>query len=159
MSPFRVGVGYDLHPLVEGRPLYIGGVLVEFEKGLLGHSDADVLLHAIADAVLGGCGLPDIGILFPASDERYRGISSRLILERALEMAGEAGFRVCFVDSVVVAQRPRLLPYLDRIKGSVESMVGRGLFNVKFKSPEGVGALGRGEAISATAVCLLCKEE
>ena len=153
----RVGIGEDLHRVVEGGPLMLGGVSIEGEVGLAGHSDADVLLHAIADAVLGAAGLGDLGAHFPSSDDRWAGADSSLFLREALRVAGEEGWVLANVDATVRAERPRLAPHLAAIRDSVARIAGvdASLVNVKAKSGEGLDAVGRGEAIGATAVVLL----
>lgn len=153
----RVGIGYDVHPLVDGRRLVIGGVSIPFEKGLDGHSDADVLTHAIIDALLGACALGTIGEHFPAGDERYRGISSLELLKMTAVAVAGAGRTVVNIDSVVVAERPRLQPFLRAMAGTLASVLGidAGLVGVKATSPEGLGSLGRVEGIAAQAVVLV----
>lgn len=153
----RIGVGYDVHPLRAGRPLVIGGVRIEHPTGLEGHSDADVLTHAVIDAMLGAAGLGDIGAHFPPDDARYKGASSLELLGEAARVVGNAGYRVVNVDSTVVAQAPRMQPYLEHM----ERNLARGLaieqsaVSVKATSPEGIGALGAGEGIAAHAVALV----
>ncbi len=154
---FRVGIGYDAHRLVEGRRLVIGGIEIPYDKGLLGHSDADVLLHAICDALLGALGLGDIGELFPDSDEKLKGISSILLLKEVSSLVKSKGYRVLSVDSVVVAQRPKLKPFrrqmVERISSTLEIDPSR--VSVKFTTTEGMGFEGRQEGISAQAVVLV----
>ena len=153
----RVGVGYDVHPLREGRALIIGGVRIEHATGLDGHSDADVLTHAVIDSLLGAAGLGDIGAHFPPDDARYRGASSLDLLREAARVVATAGFRVVNVDSTVVAQAPRLGPHLpDMVRNIARSLdLDLGSVSVKATSPEGIGALGAGEGIAAHAVALL----
>ncbi|MDI3269678.1 MAG: 2-C-methyl-D-erythritol 2,4-cyclodiphosphate synthase [Bacillota bacterium] len=158
---FRVGLGYDIHRLVEGRPLFLGGVEIPYDKGLLGHSDADVLCHAVADALLGAAALGDIGQHFPDDDPRFAGASSWHLLQRVAEMVGEAGWEIASVDAVVVAEAPRLQPYrqamaeeMARAMGTLPSQVA-----VKATTHEGMGPQGRGEAISAQAVALLVRKQ
>jgi 2-C-methyl-D-erythritol 2,4-cyclodiphosphate synthase len=150
----RVGFGFDLHPLVPGRPLVLGGVTVPAELGLEGHSDADVLAHAIGEALLGALALGDLGRHFPDTDPRYRGISSVLLLREVLGMIAARGGRVVNVDGTVLAQAPRLAPYLDQmaacLAGALDLPVGA--VSVKAKSPEGLGLVGRREGIAAMAV-------
>jgi 2-C-methyl-D-erythritol 2,4-cyclodiphosphate synthase len=156
---FRVGLGFDMHPLTAGRPLILGGVTIPYEKGLSGHSDADVLLHAAANAVLGAAGEGDLGTLFSDRDPRYRGISSVTLLEGALERASRKGFRVENLDAVVMAQRPKLSPYLKEMRIHIAGILGvpEEAVNIKASSPEGLGLLGREEGMAAQAVCLLRK--
>lgn len=153
----RVGIGYDVHPLSPGRRLVLGGVVVPYELGLAGHSDADALTHAVMDAVLGACGLPDIGTLFPPTDPAYEGADSLSLLDRVLDRARQAGWRVAQVDCVVVAQQPRLAEYLPRMRQSLAARLGlpAEAVGVKATTPEGLGALGRGEGIAALAVALV----
>ena len=150
-------MGYDLHPLKEGRSLVIGGVNIEYRLGLDGHSDADVLTHAVIDAILGAAGLGDIGAHFPPDDSRYAGASSLDLLAEASRVVTNAGFRVVNVDSTVVAQAPRLQPHLSEMSANIAHRLGldRGAVSVKATSPEGVGAIGAGAAIAAHAVSLI----
>ena len=148
----RVGIGYDVHPLVAGRPLVLGGVRIEHAKGLDGHSDADVLTHAVIDAVLGAAGLGDIGAMFPAGEPRYRDAVSLEMLAAAVKRVREAGYRVVNVDCTVIAQEPRLQPYLARMGARLGEQLGTDAVNVKGKSPEGLGALGSALGIAAQAV-------
>ncbi len=155
----RVGIGYDIHRLIEGRKLIVGGVDIPYEKGLLGHSDADVLLHAISDAILGSLSHGDIGIYFPPDDDAYKGIASSIILKKALSMAGEEGFHVVNIDSVIIMQKPSLSKYYKQIIDSISDITGLppSFISVKAKTNEGVDAIGRGEAIAAYAVVLMEK--
>jgi 2-C-methyl-D-erythritol 2,4-cyclodiphosphate synthase len=148
----RVGIGYDVHPLVAGRPLVLGGVLIEHSAGLEGHSDADVLTHAVIDAVLGAAGLGDIGRLFPATDPRFKDASSLEMLSTAVEAVRRAGFRVVNVDCTVIAQEPRLGPHLGAMALKLAVGLETSNVNVKGKSPEGLGVLGQGGGIAAQAV-------
>jgi 2-C-methyl-D-erythritol 4-phosphate cytidylyltransferase/2-C-methyl-D-erythritol 2,4-cyclodiphosphate synthase len=152
----RVGTGYDLHRLVEGRPLILGGVTVPSEKGLAGHSDADVLAHAITDAVLGAVARGDIGRHFPDTDPRWKGASSMAMLAHAVRLARDAGFDLVNVDAVVIAERPKLAPHLDAIRASLAGVLGieAARISVKGKTNEGVDAIGRGEAMAVQAVVL-----
>lgn len=155
--PVRIGIGYDIHRLQAGRPLVLGGVTIPGETGLAGHSDADALLHAIIDALLGAAGLGDIGQHFPPDDPAYAGASSRDLLARALEAVAEAGFAVASVDATVIAERPPLAPHMPALREAIASVLGlpAGQVNVKATTHEGLGALGRGEGIAALAVALL----
>ncbi len=157
MSNRRIGIGYDVHRLATDRPLVLGGVTVPFELGLLGHSDADVLTHAICDALLGAAGLGDIGIHFPDSDERYRGISSLRLLEEVVRFVREAGYAPVNVDTTVVAERPKLTPHLPAMKEALGGVLGLSADRIGLKATtsEGLGALGRGDGIAAVAVCLI----
>lgn len=154
---FRIGQGYDLHRLVEGRDLILGGVKIDYEKGLLGHSDADVLLHAITDALLGASGLGDIGRHFPDTDPAFKGADSKVLLSEAVALVVKAGWVIVNVDCTIVVQAPKLAPYMPQIRESVAKAIGVDLqrVNVKAKTNEGCDAVGRKEAIEAHAVVLL----
>ena len=156
----RAGFGYDVHRLVEGRPLILGGVEVPFEKGLEGHSDADVLLHTVIDALLGAAGMGDIGAYFPSSDPNLEGISSLNMLSRVMVMVREAGWRVENVDGTIVAQRPRLSPHTPRMKAAIASAVGVDAerVNVKSKTTDGLGFTGTGEGMAAYCVVMLVRD-
>jgi len=153
----RVGQGFDVHALVPGRRLVIGGVEIEHDRGLLGHSDADVLLHAITDAILGAAGLGDIGRMFPDSDARYRDADSRMLLREAVARAAGSGWRIGNVDATVVAERPRIGLHVEAMCGRIAADCGieRGAVNVKGKTSEKLGYAGRGEGIAAHAAVLL----
>ena len=151
----RVGTGYDVHRLEQGRKLVMGGVDIPFEKGLLGHSDADVLLHAICDALLGAAGLGDIGKHFPDADQRYKGISSLKLLGEVRALLEQKGFRVHNIDSTIVAERPRMGPHIPAMIGNIAEAVRVNVsaVNVKATTTEGLGFAGKGEGIAAYAVC------
>lgn len=153
----RVGMGYDVHKLVEGRNLIMGGVKIPYEKGLLGHSDADVLLHAIMDALLGAAALGDIGKHFPDTDPAYKGISSMKLLEKVGKLLEENGFLVENIDATIIAQAPKMRPYIDtmreNIAGALDIQVSQ--VNVKATTEEGLGFTGSGEGISSQAICML----
>lgn len=153
----RVGMGYDVHRLVEGRKLVIGGVDIPFEKGLLGHSDADVLLHAICDGLLGAAGLGDIGRHFPDSDQRFKGISSVLLLRETVRLLRERGFSVNNIDGTIVAERPKMAPHVSRMVGTIAAAadIPENAVNVKATTTEGLGFTGTGEGIAAYAVCTI----
>lgn len=153
----RVGQGYDVHQLVVGRPLILGGVSIPFEKGLLGHSDADALLHAITDALLGAAGLGDIGSHFPDTAAEFAGADSRVLLRAAYQAVQQAGWRVINVDSTIIAQKPKLAPHIPAMRVNIAHDLGIGLLcvNIKGKTNERLGYLGREEAIEAQAVVLL----
>ena len=153
----RVGFGYDVHRLVEGRPLVIGGVEIPYPKGLLGHSDADILLHAVGDALLGAAALGDLGSHFPDEEERWAGADSRLLLVEIVRMLLEIGYRVHNVDATVVLQKPRLRPYVDQMRAVLAECleVDLGAVSVKATTNEEMDAIGRGEAAAAHAVCTL----
>jgi len=153
----RVGSGYDVHRLVEGRKLILGGVELPYEKGLLGHSDADVLLHAICDALLGAAGLGDLGRHFPDSAPKYKGISSLLLLEEVQRLLSEAGFQVNNIDATIVAEKPKMAPHTPVMIANIAAAVkvDRSAINVKATTTEGLGFAGRGEGIAAYAVCTI----
>ena len=153
----RIGTGYDVHRLVEGRPLILGGVEIAHDKGLFGHSDADVLVHAVMDALLGAAGLGDIGLHFPDTDEEFAGISSIVLLERVRDLLREEGYIVGNVDATIVAQQPKLRPHISRMQANIAKAleVDEASVNVKATTEEHLGFTGREEGISAQAVCLL----
>lgn len=155
----RVGIGYDAHRLVEGRKLIIGGVHIPFEKGLLGHSDADVLAHAINDALLGAACLGDIGKHFPDTDPKYKDISSLVLMKRVAELLKNEGFGIVNIDSVIVAERPKFAPYIEKMRENIASALGiqKDKISIKATTTEGMGFEGRGEGISAKAICLIKK--
>jgi len=157
----KIGIGFDVHPLKEGIPLFLGGVEIPYEKGLEGHSDGDVLLHAIADALLGALSLPDIGQLFPPSEEKIKGIRSTEILKKAGEMVRERGYEITGIDTVIVAQEPRISPHKERMKRRIGEVLGISpeIVGIKGKTAEGMGEVGRGEAIQAYAVCVLRRKD
>lgn len=153
----RIGMGYDVHRLVEGRPMIIGGVEIPYEKGLLGHSDADVLLHAISDALLGAAALGDIGKHFPDTDPAYKGISSILLLERVGELLQQNMFLIENIDATIIAQAPKMRPYIDKMRENIANALKIDVeqVNVKATTEEGLGFTGTGEGISSQAICLL----
>ncbi len=159
MTGLRIGHGYDVHRLTEGRRLILGGVEVPYEKGLLGHSDADVLTHAVMDALLGAAALGDIGKLFPDTDAAYAGISSILLLERVVERLREAGYAVVNLDATVLAQAPKLAPYRERMRENLAHVLAldASRVSVKATTEEGLGFTGEGLGIAAHAVALLEK--
>lgn len=153
----RIGHGYDVHRLTEGRKLVLGGVEIPFERGLDGHSDADVLIHALMDSLLGAACMRDIGVLFPDSDARYRGISSMILLQKVMERLTEKGYRVGNVDVTVLAQRPKLRDYIPAMQEKLAAVLQIGIERVSIKATteEGLGFTGREEGIACHAVCLL----
>ncbi len=153
----RIGFGYDVHRLIEGRKLILGGVEVPFEKGLLGHSDADVLLHAVIDALIGAAGLGDIGRHFPPSEAEYKNISSIELLSRTMALLKEKRFKVSNIDSTIVCESPRLSPYIADMAGNISTVAGCPIerVNVKAKTEEGLGFTGSGDGISAYATVLI----
>lgn len=155
----RVGLGYDVHRLVEGRDLILGGVKIPYEKGLLGHSDADVLLHALTDALLGAAALGDIGRHFPDTDERYRGISSLILLEKAYTLVKERGYSLGNADMVLILQKPKLKEYIPSMEENIAGALSceKERISVKATTEEGLGFTGQGEGVSAKAIVLLEK--
>lgn len=153
----RIGMGYDVHKLVEGRKLIIGGVDIPYEKGLLGHSDADVLLHAISDALLGAAALGDIGKHFPDSDPAYKGISSLILLEHVGRLLEENYFFIENIDATIIAQAPKMRPHIDTMRENIAKALNIAVeqVNVKATTEEGLGFTGTGEGISSQAICLL----
>ncbi len=156
----RIGEGYDVHRLVTGRKLIIGGVRIEYEKGLLGHSDADVLSHAVADALLGSLALGDIGYHFPDTDEKYRGADSLMLLEETAKLLKSKGFAVVNVDSTVIAQSPKMAPYIPDMRRNISKALGidESFVSVKATTEEGLGFTGEGLGIAARAVVLVQDE-
>ena len=154
---FRIGHGYDVHRLVEGRELILGGVKIEYEKGLLGHSDADVLCHAISDAILGACAERDIGYHFPDNDQSIKGISSLIILAKCGEILASHGLAVSNIDATVIAQKPKLSPFIEEMRKNVAITLGIPLcdVNIKATTEEKLGFTGSGEGIAAHAVCIV----
>ena len=153
----RIGHGYDVHRLVEGRDLILGGVKIEYELGLLGHSDADVLLHAVSDALLGAAGLRDIGYHFPDTDPKYKGADSRVLLREVRQKVTDAGYRISNVDVTMIAQRPKLKPHIEKMMENIASdlQIAKNRVNVKATTEENLGFTGSGEGMSCHAVCLL----
>ena len=155
----RIGMGYDVHKLVEGTKLILGGVEIPYEKGLLGHSDADVLLHAIMDALLGAAALGDIGKHFPDTDPAYKGISSIRLLEHVADLLEEHQFLIENIDATIIAQRPKMRPYIDAMRENIAKAlkIEADQINVKATTEEGLGFTGSGEGISSQAICMLEK--
>lgn len=155
----RIGHGYDVHRLVEGRPCIIGGVEIPFELGLLGHSDADVLLHAVCDALLGAAALGDIGKHFPDNDNSFKDIDSRILLRKTVELINEKGYTVGNIDAAVIAQKPKLAPFIEQMKKNIafDCKIDEDCVNVKATTEEGLGFTGNLSGISAHAVCLINK--
>ncbi len=155
----RIGQGYDIHPLREGRRLVLGGIEIPHTQGLEGHSDADALVHAVCDALLGAMGEGDLGGKYPSSDQRYKDLSSLSMLKDIAESLANKGFQLVNLDTVILAQAPRLAPYLEKMENSIADVlnVDRNQVNVKVKSGEGLGMIGRGEGIAAQAICLIEK--
>ncbi len=157
--PFRIGQGFDVHALVPGRPLIIGGVTIPFERGLLGHSDADVLLHTLTDAILGAAGLGDIGRHFPDTDPRFEGADSRVLLREAAAAVRAAGWQTVNTDANVIARAPKILPFVPAMIANIAADLGvdPAAVNIKGKTTEKLGFTGRGEGIAAQAVALLAR--
>lgn len=157
----RIGMGYDVHRLVEGRKLILGGVEIPFEKGLLGHSDADVLIHALMDAILGAMAMRDIGYHFPDNDEAYRGISSLVLLARVKAMMDDTGYELSNADITLMAERPKVAPYIEAMTRSIARTlkVSPDAIGIKATTTEGLGFVGRGEGMAAQAVVLLEKRK
>ncbi len=153
----RIGMGYDVHKLVEDRDLYIGGVKIPYEKGLLGHSDADVLLHAIMDAILGAAALGDIGKHFPDTDPEYKGADSLVLLKKVGDMIGKEHYVIENIDATIIAQAPKMRPYIDYMRKNISQALGIDVsqVNVKATTEEGLGFTGSGQGISSQAICLL----
>ncbi|SIQ55303.1 2-C-methyl-D-erythritol 2,4-cyclodiphosphate synthase [Aromatoleum tolulyticum] len=159
--PFRIGQGFDVHALVPGRPLIVGGVTIPYERGLLGHSDADVLLHALTDALLGAAGMGDIGRLFPDTDPQHAGADSRVLLREAYAAVRAAGFAVVNVDATVICRAPRILPHAPAMVANIAADLGieEAVVNIKGKTTEKLGFTGRGEGIAAQVVALLVQDD
>ncbi|MDF2882171.1 MAG: ispF [Clostridiaceae bacterium] len=155
----RVGLGYDVHKLVENRKLILGGVLIPYENGLLGHSDADVLIHAIMDSLLGAAALGDIGMHFPDTDAKYSGISSLLLLKYVKDLLDEANYIICNIDATIIAQKPKMSPFIPEMRSNISSAlaIDIGLINVKATTEEGLGFTGNGQGISSQCICLIEK--
>lgn len=158
--PVRVGIGYDVHKLTENRKLILGGIEIPYEKGLMGHSDADVLIHAIMDALLGAAAKGDIGKNFPDNDEKYKDISSMILLKRVKDILNEDGYTVVNIDSTIVAQRPKLASYIDSMRKNIAEVLEIEIeqINIKATTEEGLGFTGEGKGISAYAICMLKNE-
>lgn len=154
--PVRIGIGYDSHTLVEGRRLILGGVHIPFKKGLLGHSDADVLCHAISDSIIGALGLGDIGKHFPDTNPKWKDASSIELLKSIIDLMRQKSFDLVWVDSTIITEEPKIASYIESMKEAIsKSGISLGLINIKAKTNEGMGFIGRGEGIAAFAVCLL----
>ena len=158
--PYKIGLGYDIHKLVENRDLIIGGIKIPYEKGLLGHSDADVLIHAIIDALLGALNLNDIGTLFPDTDPKYKNADSTILLKNVLKKVDEKGYKIGNIDTNIIAQAPKMMPYISEIKQNLANIMNVDIENisVKAKTKEKLDAVGEKLAIETNAVVLLYKE-
>ena len=159
MSEYRIGIGYDIHKLCNGRDLIIGGLKINYEKGLLGHSDADVLVHAIIDALLGASAMSDIGTLFPDTDEKYKNADSMELLRQVCALITSKGYKICNIDSIIIVQKPKMLPYISAIRENIAAAAGieKESISVKSKTKEGLDSTGEGIAIEANAVTILMK--
>ena len=153
----KIGIGYDVHALVENRPLIIGGVLIPYEKGLQGHSDADVLIHAIMDSLLGAMGMGDIGCLFPDTDSTYKNIDSRILLRKVYALMEENNFKIGNIDAIIIAQKPKMKNHIEEMKNVLAEDLKTDIKNINIKATttEHLGFEGRGEGIGAQCVCLL----
>jgi len=156
---FRVGIGYDVHQLKNGRKLILGGVPIPFSKGLYGHSDADVVFHSISDAILGAAGLKDIGFHFPDTDQKYKDISSKIILKKVFNMVSKKGFKVVNIDCVVIAEEPKIGLYREKMKKNISEILQTKNVNIKATTNEKLGFIGEGKGIACFAVALLIKNE
>lgn len=156
----RIGIGYDVHKLVEGRKLILGGVNIEHATGLLGHSDADVLVHAIMDSILGALSLGDIGKHFPDNDDKFKDISSMILLEEVYKTMDEIGYKISNIDSIIVAQEPKMKPYIEDMRKNISEVLNTDICNINIKATttEKLGFEGRYEGISSQAVCILSKK-
>lgn len=157
----RIGIGYDVHKLVENRKLIIGGVNIPYVKGLLGHSDADVLIHAIMDSILGALALKDIGYHFPDSDNEYKNIDSKILLKRVFKIMKENNFKIGNIDSVIACEKPKLAPYIDSMRKVIADILNTDVENISIKATttEKMGFIGREEGISAEVICLLERDD
>lgn len=157
---FKIGQGYDVHRLVEGRKLIVGGVEIPFQKGLSGHSDADVLLHAISDALLGAAALGDIGQIFPDNNPIFKDADSAMLLKRVVNRVSESGYKISNIDSTIIAQEPKFKSYILRMRGNIANVCELDIscISVKATTEEGLGFSGRGEGIAASAICLIEKK-
>lgn len=156
----RIGQSKDIHPLVKGRDLIIGGVKIDYELGLLGHSDADVLLHAIIESIIGALGLKDIGSHFSDSDPKYKGISSLILLEKTYEMMDLEGYKIGNIDSLIIIEKPKMAPYIDLMRKNIADVLHTDIKNINVKATraEGLGFIGEGKGAMAEAVCLLIEK-
>jgi len=152
---YRVGIGYDIHRFKKGRKLFLGGVRIPHHQGLLGHSDADVLLHAVCDAMLGAAGLDDIGIHFPDKDNKYKDISSMVLLEKTFKLIKSRGYKVVNIDCTVIAQEPKIMPFRAGMKKNISGILGTPDINIKATTSEGIGPIGKSEGIACYSVALL----
>ncbi len=158
LQNLRIGIGYDIHQLKKGMKLILGGVTIPFNKGLLGHSDADVVLHSISDAILGAGGLKDIGFYFPNTDPKWKDISSKIILKKVFEMVSKKGFKVVNVDCVVIAEEPKIGPYRGKMKKSISEIIQTKNINIKATTNEKLGLIGKGKGIACFSSVLLIKK-
>ncbi|MFH0948598.1 MAG: 2-C-methyl-D-erythritol 2,4-cyclodiphosphate synthase [Elusimicrobiota bacterium] len=153
----RIGFGYDIHKIVRGRPLYLGGIKISFPKGCLAHSDGDVLLHAVCDSLLGAAGFGDIGKHFPNTDKKYKNISSLILLKNVYGMLQKSGYKIINIDTMLVAKEPKISPYIEKMKKEISKVIGTKNISIKATTNEGIGDIGKGRAICCYAVCLIEK--
>jgi len=153
----KIGFGYDIHRFVKGRPLVLGGVKIPFNKGILAHSDGDVLLHSICDSLLGAAGLGDIGKQFPNTDKKFKNISSLTLLETVFSMLKKSGYKVVNIDTMIVAKQPKIAPYTEKMRETISKVIKTKNISIKATTNEGVGDIGKGRAVCCYAVCLIEK--
>lgn len=153
----KIGFGYDIHKLVKGRPLFLGGIKIPYSKGLLAHSDGDVLLHAICDSLLGAAGLGDIGQHFPNTDKKYKNISSLVLLEKTFVLVKNSGYKIINIDTMLVAKEPKISPYIEKMKKEISKVIRTKNISIKATTNEGIGELGKGKAICSYSICLIEK--
>lgn len=151
----KVGFGYDIHKLVKGRPLFLGGIKIPYSKGLLAHSDGDVLLHSICDSLLGSAGLGDIGHQFPNTDKKYKNISSLVLLEKTFVLLKKSGYKIINIDTMLVAKEPKISPYIEKMKTEISKIIRTKNISIKATTNEGIGDIGKGKAICSYAICLI----
>ena len=151
----KVGFGYDIHKLVKGKPLYLGGLKIPFERGFLAHSDGDVLLHSVCDSLLGAAGLGDIGQHFPNTDKKYKNISSLILLKKVFELLKKSGYKIINIDTMLIAKEPKISPYIEKMKKEISKIIGTRNISIKATTNEGIGDIGKGKAICAYTVCLV----
>lgn len=156
-SKLRIGFGYDIHKLIKGKPLFLGGIKIPYSKGLLAHSDGDVLIHSICDSILGAAGLGDIGKHFPNTAQKYKNISSLVLLEKTFVLLKKSGYKIINIDTMLVAKEPKISPYVEKMKKTVSKIIGTKNISIKATTNEGIGELGKGNAICSYAVCLIEK--
>jgi len=156
-AAIRVGFGYDIHKLVKGRPLFLGGIKIPYSKGLLAHSDGDVLLHSICDSLLGAAGLGDIGQHFPNTAQKYKNISSLVLLEKIFVLLKNSGYKIINIDTMLVAKEPKISPYIEKMKKEISKVIGTKNISIKATTNEEIGDIGKGKAICSYSICLIEK--